>query len=289
MHKKGRITQGIGGLYHVDTIDGIYFCKPRGIFRKQEIEPIVGDFVEIEVISDDINEATITKIQPRANQLLRPKVSNIDQSILVFSCTSPPMNVDLLDRLIILSEEQELEIVIVLNKADKPASVKKMNSIKLEYEKIGYTVIYTSAIKGQGIDQLHAMLAGKVSVFCGASGVGKSSLVNFIYPQANMGVGQISQKGKRGKHTTRFSRLIKIEDGSDGFIVDSPGFSSLAFNFEKSRLAHYFKEFTPFLESCRFADCHHLQEPGCQIKENVGTVISYERYIRYKKLYEELQ
>ena len=290
--RQGRITQGIGGLYYIDTGDNIYACRPKGLFRIQDIEPVIGDFVDIEIsdslTKDGMTEGVIKEIHPRENQLLRPKVSNVTQSVLVFSATNPPINLDLLDRLIVLSEEQGLNIIIVLNKAedDLPPHIQ---DIVQTYENIGYTVIVTSAKSGQGVAELKAHLSNHVSVFSGSSGVGKSSLVNVIHPTASMDVGEISQKGKRGKHTTRFSKLIKLgNDATAGFVVDSPGFSSLFFNFGKEELASYFKEFTPFMNQCRFGDCNHLQEPGCNIKEQIGNNISQARYERYVNLYKEL-
>ena len=281
LQKHGRIIKGIGGLYYIDTDEGIFFCRAKGLFRKLGVEPIIGDFVTISVISSQLKEGIILEISPRFNQLLRPKVSNINQSVLVFSTTDPPINLDLLDRLTILSEEQDLNVIIVLNKIDKLPYSK----VKEIYEKIGYCVIYTSVIKKEGLDKLVTLLNGKVTVFCGPSGVGKSSLINCIVPDAYMEVGEISQKGKRGRHTTRFSKLIKTENG---YIVDSPGFSSLNLNFEKKLLAKYFREFLPYINNCRFKDCNHIQEPDCNVKQNVPNVITKERYERYVTLYKEL-
>lgn len=153
------------------------------------------------------------------------------------------------------------------------------------YEKIGYKVVYTSTKTGLGIDLLCDLLRNNVSVFCGASGVGKSSIINVISPHANMEVGDISEKGKRGKHTTTFSNLIQI---NNGFVVDSPGFSSLKFNFNKSLLCGYFKEFLPYINSCHFNDCTHIKEINCNLKQNVGATISPQRYERYIKFYNEL-
>jgi len=239
--------------------------------------------VDIEITHPQDKEGVITNIYPRKNQMLRPKVSNIDQSILVFSVTNPPINFDLLDRLTILSEEQNLDIIIVFNKIDLISEIPR--DIKTLYESIGYKTIFTSIETGQGIAELENNLKNKVSVFCGASGVGKSSLVNSICPRANMEVGVVSAKGKRGKHTTRYSNLVPFKGG---YIVDSPGFTSLFFNFEPLALANYFKEFRPFLDNCRFPNCSHISEPDCGIKEVLGMEISENRYERYKSLYREL-
>ena len=286
MKIQGRIIQGIGGLYHISALGKIYFARPKGIFRKKGVEPVVGDFVEIDVISHELMEAVITQIYPRINQLLRPKVSNVNQSILVFSCSLPAINLDLLDRLTIVSHQQGLtNIVIVLNKIDEAINLDRLESVACSYKAIGYNVLYTSAVTGAGVGELVDILANKTSVFCGASGVGKSSLINRLLPSANMDVGVLSQKGNRGKHTTRFSKLIELYP--DSFIVDSPGFSSITFDFTKNSLDQYFKEFVPFLDICRFANCSHIKEIDCAIKDNVGVAISQERYLRYKKIYEE--
>lgn len=284
--KKSRVIQVIGGLYHV-AVEGspvTYACKPKGLFRKQNIDPITGDFVDIDIIDETIKEAVITTIHPRKNQLVRPKVSNIDQAILVFSIETPPINLDLLDRLIVLSEEQKLDIIIALTKID----IKADSSIKKIYENIGYKVIEASIINGQGIDELKKCLHNKVSVLCGPSGVGKSSLTNVLYDEKQekiQAVGKISEKGLRGKHTTRSSKLITIEKG---YIVDSPGFSNVTFKFDKDKLSHYFKEFEPYLDICRFGDCSHVNEPDCGVKEQIGQTISQERYDRYTNFYKEL-
>ncbi|MCL1936600.1 MAG: ribosome small subunit-dependent GTPase A [Defluviitaleaceae bacterium] len=270
----------------MDTEHEVYICKPKGIFRKKGIDPIVGDFVDIDIIDKILKEGTIIDISNRKNKLIRPKVANIDQSILVFSITDPPINLDLLDRLIILSEEQHLNIIIVLNKCDK-----YINSEIVDlYQNIGYKIIETSTYTNEGIDILKNMLLSKISVFCGQSGVGKSSLINAIIGRNVMETGEISEKGKRGKHTTTSSKLIKFEN-ENSYIVDSPGFSNLNINIDKSNLENYFIEFVEFLNGCKFSNCEHIDESveNCNIKKNVNIKISKERYERYTKIYKELK
>ena len=283
----GRIIKGIGGLYFVDTEQGVYNCKPRGIFRKNKIVPTIGDYVTISIIPESVNEGVIDHIHERKNELLRPKVSNIDQSILVFSTVSPVINIDLLDRLIILSEEQNLSIVICINKSDISDKAEYQN-IKEDYEKIGYKVLFTSTATGDGAKDLKELLENKVSVFSGPSGVGKSSLVNYLVPSSNMQTGDLSRKNNKGKHTTRHAELIKAYKNS--YIVDSPGFTSLFFEHIKSEnLAALFKEFRPFMNNCKFNDCKHINEPFCEVKRHVATNdITKRRYDRYVHFFNEL-
>ena len=289
----GKITQSIGGLYHVSTPQGSYACRAKGLFRKDKLEPITGDLVEIEITHEGDREGFITQLHPRKNQLIRPKVANVDQAVLAFSITNPPINPDLLDRLIMLAEEQSLRVLIVLTKCDLATDPE----IVALYRSVGYTVIETSATTGQGMAELHTHMnqPDVVSVFCGTSGVGKSSLTNFFYQDSEQveqsvgrplqAVGNISEKGKRGKHTTRSSKLIPLDQG---YLVDSPGFSNVSFRFDKSQLAYYFIEFAPYLGQCRFGDCSHINEPDCAVKAQVGETITDTRYERYKQFYQEL-
>lgn len=281
----GRIIKGIGGLYFVDTEQGIYNCRPRGIFRKDKIKPVIGDFVVISILSQADNEGVIDHIYERKNELLRPKVSNIDQSILVFSTVSPDINIDLLDRLTILSEEQNLDIVVCINKADI-SNRSEYESIKKDYENIGYKVIFTSTKTGEGIQNLKNLLQNKISVFSGPSGVGKSSLANFLVPSTNMETGCLS-KNNKGKHTTRHAQLIKLAEKS--YIVDAPGFTSLFLeHIQPESLAYLFKEFRPFINACKFNDCHHINEPFCEVKQHIDINITSKRYNRYVNLFGEL-
>ena len=282
---KGRITKGVGGLYFVDTDDGVFKCNARGIFRKDNVKPAVGDFVFISDIPslDDVSEKTgiIEEIIPRINMLKRPWVANVQQALIVFSIVSPSINLDLLDRIIVLAEEQGLEVVICLNKADL-CPEEEMRKIKELYEKAGYRVIGVSAISGMGIAEIKDVLVGKTSVFAGPSGVGKSSITNCLIPSAQMEVGEISEKISRGKHTTRHAELLQVEH--DSYVVDSPGFSNVSFeHIKRNELKRYFNEFGGN-DKCKFLDCLHLNEPGCFVKEQVGGEISpvrYDRYVRF--------
>ena len=245
--------------------------------------------MEIVVISEADKEGIINKILERKNELIRPKVVNIDQAVLCFTENSPDINLDLLDRLIVLCESKNIDIIICINKIDI-ADKNKVEEIKTAYEKIGYKVVLASAQEQKGISQLEELLTDRVSVFAGLSGVGKSSLINEIIPTANMEIGDISAKNKKGKHTTRHTQLFKGDKGT--YIVDSPGFTSLFFEnikeIKADNLGFYFKEFEPYLDDCKFGNCSHISEPSCAVREQVGTTIDKNRFDRYSSLLKEL-
>ncbi len=281
----GRIIKGIGGLYTVATENGPYLCNVRGIFRKQHLQPTIGDFVGIDMLDEQEKTATISRFHERRNRLIRPRVSNIDQAIIVMAAKNPVLNLDLLDRFILLAEEQRLEVLICINKTDLTEDylpVKKM------YEKIGYPVAAVSCESAEEVVRtLKPSVLGKTSVFAGPSGVGKSSVTNALLAEAKMEVGNLSEGIQRGKHTTRHAEIFEIFENS--YIVDSPGFTSLELtHIPAEDLAGYFKEFVPYLGQCRFNDCRHLNEPDCAVKAHVGAEIFDERYERYGKFYEEL-
>jgi len=277
----GRIIKGVGGSYEVACDGAVYTCSARGIFRNRKETPLIGDRVEFEVISEPERFGHVLRIRERTNTLKRPRVANVDQALIVFSVIRPAINVDLLDRFLILSEKEGVEAVLVLNKCDIDTSG-ECQRLRRVYEDIGYRVIVTSAANQDGLHELGAVLEGKVSVLAGPSGVGKSSIVNCVSGRG-MEIGELSSKMDRGKHTTRHAELIQIDD--DTFIVDSPGFTALAMDeLKPDEISGYFREFRPFFGGCRFNDCKHLQEPDCAVKEQVGKTISRERYERYRGL-----
>ena len=283
----GTIIKGIGGFYYIDTENGIYECRARGIFRKEKLKPTVGDFVKISVLDEKNKKGSLDVIEPRKNMLIRPRVSNVEQAIIVFAAVSPDINIDLLDRFLILVAEQKLDVIICINKIDLDTD-KKYENIKNMYEKSGYKVICLSAEKGIGIDELKSNLKNKISVFAGPSGVGKSSLINSISPNLQLKTGEISAKIERGKHTTRHAELMQIEENS--YIVDSPGFTPLFLeHIPAEELQYYFREFEPYLSGCRYTGCSHIHEPECAVKEQIGENIQTERYERYVNLYNELR
>lgn len=283
---KGRIIKGIGGIYTVDANDVLYECSIRGIFRKNKIVPTVGDYVDVEILDDLKFKGSIEKIYDRKNIMIRPRISNIDCAVITFAAKSPDINFDLLDRFLILAEKQNIKkTVICINKADL-ADNDTINYIKDIYSPV-YDVIFTSTVNNTGIENLKSILQESESFFAGPSGVGKSSIINCILPFEKLKTGTISTKIKRGKHTTRQVELIKI--CRDTYIADTPGFTSLNLEIEPDKLQFYFKEFKPFIDSCRFNDCLHQHEPDCAVKNNVGISISNERYERYSLLLEELK
>ncbi len=285
MEKTGRIIKGVGGLYYIKTDDEIYNGRARGIFRLQNIKPTIGDYVKITVLSEEEKECSLDEILPRKNILVRPPVSNIDQVFIVFAVKSPNPNLDLLDKFILVCEHNNLDVVICLNKTDLLTETDK-NEIKNIYEKIGYKVIMISTYDNVGLDELKDNIIDRVSVFAGPSGVGKSSIVNKLFPTAKMEIGGLSEKIQRGKHTTRHVELVEIYDNT--YLVDSPGFTSLTVDdIDKEDLEDLFIEFAPFLGQCKFNDCVHIKEKDCAIKEQVSKEIHEDRYNRYVSLYNE--
>ncbi|MFV0502637.1 MAG: ribosome small subunit-dependent GTPase A [Lachnospirales bacterium] len=282
---KGRIVKGVGGLYTIDTAEGIYTGNPRGIFRLENIKPLIGDFVEIEITHEQDRECAINEIYPRKNEMIRPSVSNIDQVFIVFSIKNPKINFDLLDRFIILAESKKMEITLCFNKLDL-SKEKDTEDLKKIYGDL-YNIIFLSTYNAIGLDKIKEYSKNKVSVFAGPSGVGKSSIINYILPEANMEIGEISKKIKRGKHTTRHVELHSIDKNS--YIIDSPGFTSLNFeNIDIYNLKDYFVEFRNY-DNCQFRDCMHNKEVDCAIKNEVGKNISKKRYYRYLQFLEMLE
>lgn len=286
---KGKIVKGIAGFYYVHVVEsGVYECKAKGIFRKEKIKPLVGDNVEIDVINEAEKTGNITEILPRRNELIRPAVANIDQALIVFAVTSPKPHLNLLDRFLIMMESKSIPVTLCFNKKDL-ADEKEWETLKEIYETCGYPVVFTSAAKEENIEQIRQILEGKTTALAGPSGVGKSSLINLLDPDANMETGEISRKIERGRHTTRHSELFSI--GGETYIMDTPGFGSLYVNdFEKEDLKDYFREFRAYEGSCRFQGCSHIHEPGCAVKEAfLEEKIPKSRYENYLEMYRELE
>ena len=286
---KGKIVKGIAGFYYVHVVEsGVYECKAKGVFRKEKIKPLVGDNVEIEVLNEDPKEGNIVRILPRKNELIRPAVANIDQALVVFAVAKPDPHFNLLDRFLVMMEMKELPVVLCFNKSDiaDDALIEKLRQV---YEPTGYPLIFTSAREDDNIEEVRKVLKGKTTAIAGPSGVGKSSIINLLQPEANMETGTISRKIERGKHTTRHSELFPIDEES--YIMDTPGFSSLYVNdFEKEELKYYFPEFAEYEGMCRFNGCDHVHEPGCAVKEAVEEKKIHEiRYQDYIEMYEELK
>ncbi len=286
---QGKIIKGIAGFYYVDVVEsGVYECKAKGIFRKDKKKPLVGDMVEMEVLHEKDMEGNITEILPRKNELIRPAVANIDQALVVFAVTKPSPHFNLLDRVLVMMDSKDIPAVLCFNKKDI-AEDEEIAKLKEIYEDCGYPILFTSAKEQENIESLKEFLKGKTTAIAGPSGVGKSSLINLLQSEVQMETGSISEKIARGKHTTRHSELIVIEDGS--YIMDTPGFSSLyAGDFEKEELKYYFREFADYEGKCRFHGCDHIHEPGCAVKEAVAEgKIHQIRYQDYTEMYLELK
>lgn len=286
---QGKIVKGIAGFYYVQTEEcGLYECKAKGIFRKDKMKPLVGDNVEISITDEEKKIGNVDQILPRKNTLIRPAVANIDQVLVIFAAASPKPNLNLLDRFLVSMEMQQVPAVICFNKQDLVEELEKERLAKI-YEKSGSSVLFTCARKKEGMDQVRAILEGKTTAVAGPSGVGKSSMVNLLAPEAQMETGEISKKIDRGRHTTRHSEILPI--GKFTYICDTPGFSSLAvWDMEKEQLKECFREFDRYEGLCRFQGCTHTHEPDCAVKEALEAgQISRERYQNYCEMYTELK
>ena len=286
---KGKTMKGIAGFYYVGVAEsGVYECKAKGIFRKDKIKPLVGDDVEIEVLNEEEKLGNIVKILPRRSELIRPAVANIDQALVIFAAREPKPNLSLLDRFLVIMEKQDVPVIICFNKQDL-CDEEEVRRLKEIYESCGYPVVLASAKKNEGIEKIRKLLRGKTTTVAGPSGVGKSSLTNLLQNEVQMETGEISKKLGRGRHTTRHSQIIQIEE--DTWIYDTPGFTSFYVEkVEKEELRFYFREFSEYEGTCRFQGCTHTHEPGCMVKNALEEgKISKERYESYLELYGELK
>lgn len=286
---QGKIVKGIAGFYYIHVVgSGVYECKAKGIFRKEKIKPLVGDNVIIEVLDESEKTGNIIRVLPRRNELVRPAVANIDQALVVFSVIKPSPHLRLLDRFLVMMESKGLPVILCFNKTDI-ADGSQISELREVYRESGYPLMFVSAWKEENIDEVRQALKGKTTAIAGPSGVGKSSLINVLTPEANMETGAISRKIERGKHTTRHSELFLID--GDSYIMDTPGFSSLYVNdFEKEELKYHFPEFAQYEGTCRFQGCDHIHEPGCGVKQAVEEgKIHPVRYKDYTEMYEELK
>lgn len=277
--QEGIILKAIAGFYYVNIGEETIECRARGIFKKKNISPLVGDRVKISIDQADNTKGRVEEVFDRTSELVRPPVANVTQAIIVFAIKSPDPNINLLDKLIALCEYRGIKVTLCFNKVDLDEQM--IEKLKKIYSKTGYTLLFTSAKERSSIEELKNALKDEVTVFAGPSGVGKSSLLNEIQLGLQLKVGELSKKIARGKHTTRHSELIRIDNG--GLVVDTPGFTSLDIvEIALEELSDCFIEFYDYADSCKFKNCKHLNEPGCNVKKAMESgAISQSRYESY--------
>lgn len=283
----GRILKGVAGIYTVAVAGyGQFDCLARGLFRKVGVTPLAGDMVIIGSLDRDKKTGYLHEILPRRNELLRPRAANVDQAMLVFAIKSPDLNTLVADAMTAYMEGIGVKPVICLNKTDL-AEDWEIASVVERYAPAGYPALPVCAVTGAGLDRVTELLTGKVTILAGPSGVGKSSLINALFPTLAQETGVLSQRIQRGKNTTRQCQLFDI---GDGYIADSPGFTAFdALETPRERLQFCFPEFAPYLGLCYYADCLHLSEHDCAVKEMVGTAIAKSRYDNYTALMKNRQ
>lgn len=283
---KGKITKGVGGNYEVHVEGhGTVLCRAKGILRYRRMQPLIGDNVTVEI--DDAGAGNITEILPRANELVRPAIANVDQALLVCAIREPEFHPNLLDRFLILMSRQNMPVLVCFNKTDLAEDGEAERLCRI-YRDCGADVYVTQASDPRTLEALREALTGKTTVLAGPSGVGKSTIMNAMQPEAAMEVGELSEKIKRGKQTTRHTQLFCV--APDTYLCDTPGFSSLYLaDILPEELGTYFPEFTEYAGQCRYPDCRHLQEPDCAVRAAVERdEIPKERYDSYRLLFDEL-
>lgn len=278
---KGKIVKLTGGFYYINSNGKIYETRAKGGFRNEDIKPLVGDVVEFK--EDEDRLGYIIDVYPRKNILLRPPVANVDQILIVIPTKEPKYNLNLVDKMIAYYENKA-EILICINKYDlDKAEGEKLFEI---YRKSGFKTFLISYKFTFTIDLLRDYLKGKTTALCGVSAAGKSTIASHILNK-DIEIGSVSEKTKRGKHTTRHTEIFSGED--ETYLFDTPGFSSLDLNINSSELKNYFREFKKFSGECKFGDCIHINEPSCKVKENVGVGIEPSRYMNYVSIYNEIK
>ena len=279
----GRIVRSLSGFYDVQTEKAVITCRGRGSLRKNNDTPLTGDMVEITV---EGGKGMVERILPRKNRFIRPAVANMDALVVYAANVNPVTEPYLIDRVAAIAGDQEVQVIICINKCDMDPAV----DLRKIYQNAGFPVISASAETGEGVEQLRALLMGKFTAFTGNTGVGKSSMLNRLCPELNLPTGEVSQKLGRGRHTTRHVELFAI--APDTYVADTPGFAS--FDTEqmdvilKDNLQYAFGDFAPYIGDCQFHDCTHRSEPGCAVRQAVETgKLEKTRYDSYLRLYEK--
>lgn len=281
--RSGRILRSLSGFYDVLTDEGMVSCRARGILRKEGSSPLTGDMVEISV---EQGKGMVERILPRKNSFIRPAVANIDMLIVFAANVNPVTEPFLIDRVAAIAGDQEVQVVLCVNKCDLDPAV---DLVRI-YEHAGFPVIRASAETGEGVEELRKLIRGKLTAFTGNSGVGKSSMLNCLCPELALPTGEVSEKLGRGRHTTRHVELYRLEENT--YVADTPGFSSFDTDqmevILKENLQYAFPDFGDFLGQCQFHDCSHRREPGCAVTAAVAAgQIEKSRYDSYLRLYEK--
>ena len=275
---QGKIVKIHSDFYYVDTEDGLIEAKLRDTIRKARNHPFVGDDVELDSVDQNSMQAFITKILPRTSIIDRPKASNITQALIVSALKSPDLDFEQLDRFIAYCEYNKIKPVLCFNKDDLDDFSDLREQIIETYKK--YYIVFTSALVKTGLEDLLPTLKDNTTLLCGCSGVGKSSLLNALFDNLNLRTKQVSDKTKKGVHTTRHCELIKIDENT--FMVDSPGFSNLTFDFLlPTEIQKLFFEFKNKDLSCKFKDCLHIDEAGCKLKDLIESPTRFESYKKF--------
>nr|WP_272879956.1 ribosome small subunit-dependent GTPase A [Sulfoacidibacillus ferrooxidans] len=283
----GRIVKAISGFYYVRLEDGrVLQCKARGVFKKRDINPLVGDLVDID--AQGTQEGTITEVHPRHSALVRPPVANVDQALLVVSLVQPPLSLYQLDKMLAMLALSNIEVGIGFTKVDLPFAQQVLDEVKPVYTQLNYEVLELNVRSGVGLQSLERFLKGKITVLTGQSGVGKSTMLKTLVPESGALTGHVGHRSKRGRQTTTHVELYPY---TDGYVADTPGFSQYDFDkLEPTHLGSLFREIAQYSADCEYRGCLHITDSGCAVLAAVeSNQIVKSRYHSYVQLVKELQ